>query len=196
MLSLAGRFLLTMSSSSEKAPLPDKNENREDVPRYPPVLPREIKELFANFGYGCLAIEADIGVIHICHASDSDIEGFRKKNVVSRWQLVKMPTAPLVRLKLVILDRPQSPYLFESFLNISDEDQANVLSRLASQELLYLVLFGDDLEYRYTKVIPQDFNHWQLIDDLHAQALEYLGNIPEEQRDFDRAKADFMNRYP
>jgi hypothetical protein len=97
---------------------------------FPNELPDEIQEVLKNFGYGCLAVEADIGVVHVCHAVDADINGFANKPVISRWQLIKMPTAPLIRLELVILDRPENPFRFESFLNVDEDDQANILARL------------------------------------------------------------------
>ena len=59
---------------------------------------------------------------------DQDIASFANAPLLSQWQLIKMPTAPLLRLELVILDNPTNPYKFESFLNIvlsssvTDED--------------------------------------------------------------------------
>jgi hypothetical protein len=35
-------------------------------------LPQELREVFQGFGYGCLAVETDIGVAHICHAADAE----------------------------------------------------------------------------------------------------------------------------
>ena len=53
-------------------------------------LPGEIREVFERTGYGCLAVETNIGVIHVCHASDSDIEGFADKPVLYQWQLTSI----------------------------------------------------------------------------------------------------------
>ena len=72
------------------------------------LLP-EIRQAFENTGYGCLAAETNRGAIHICHAPDSDIQGFANQPVIFRWQLIKMPTAPLIRLEVLILDNPQNP---------------------------------------------------------------------------------------
>jgi hypothetical protein len=33
-------------------------------------LPGGIREVFERTGYGCLAAETNIGVIHVCHAAD------------------------------------------------------------------------------------------------------------------------------
>jgi hypothetical protein len=64
-----------------------------------------------------------------------------------------MPTAPLIRLNVVIFDRPENPFEFESFLNVAEEDQAHVLDELANQDELYLSFYGDDLKYRFTKTV-------------------------------------------
>ena len=134
-------------------------------------------------------------MIHVCHASNKDIEGFTNKPVISQWQLIKMPTAPLIRLELEILDRPDNPYRFESFLNIAEQDQANVLAKLANQDELYLAFYGDGLDYRCTKVMPHDKQQWQQIDELTMEARDYLYSIPPGNRDFDQAKAEFMRRF-
>ena len=158
-------------------------------------LPAEIHQVLANVGYGCLAVETNIGVVHICHAADGDIDGFTGKPVLSRWQLIKMPTAPLIRLELVIIDRPDNPFKFESFLNVAESDQAAVLAQLAGQDHLYLAFYGDDLTYRFTKVIRHETEQWQQLDELTAEAYRYWQEIPLTQRDFDLAKAIFMQLY-
>jgi len=157
-------------------------------------LPDEIREVFEHIGYGCLAAETDDGIVHVCHASDADIEGFGDKPVWSQWQLILMPTAPLIRLNLVIPDRPDNPFKFESFLNVAAKDQAQVLEDLANQEELYLAFYGDDLGYRYTKAIPHTEQQWQQVDELMATASEYWAQLPPEHRDFNRAKAEFMSQ--
>lgn len=160
----------------------------------PNELPAEIKELFEKTGYGCLALESDIGIVHVCHASDVDIEGFADKPVTSCWQLIKMPTAPLIRLEVNIFDQPENPYRFESFLNIAEQNQENVLAELANQDRLFLAFYGEDLGYRYTKAIPHDKQNWQQIDEMTMEAINYLAKIPPNQQDFDEAKAEFIRK--
>ena len=72
-----------------------------------------------------------------------------------------MPRAPLIRLKLFILDRPENPYRFESFLNVATEDQLQVLIQPANQEQLFLAFYGDWLNHRFTGVIEQGKQKWQ-----------------------------------
>lgn len=134
-------------------------------------------------------------MVHVCHAADGDIEGFANKPVSYQWQLLKMPTAPLIRLELAILDCLNDPYRFESFLNVADDDQARVLAQLAGQDRLYLAFYGDDLSHRFTKVVNHDRQQWQYLDELVAEALEHWHQIPPEQRDFDHAKVEFTRRF-
>lgn len=162
---------------------------------HPNEPPQEVRGVLERFGYGCLAVESDIGIVHVCHAADADIDGFVNKPVQSRWRLIKMPTAPLIRLELTIYDRTEEPYRFESFLNIAQKDQARVLAQLANQDRLYLAFYDDELQYRYTKVIPHDRQNWQYIDELTMESQEYWSQIPPEQRDFDMAKTEFMRQF-
>ena len=161
----------------------------------PATLPKEIREVFEETGYGCLAAETNIGVLHVCHASDSDIERFANRPVLYQWQMVRMPTAPLIRLELTILDDPANPYRFESFLNIASDDQASVLAQLANQDRLYLAFYGDDMIHRFTKIIKHDRQQWQYLDELVAEATRHWNQIPAEKRDFDCAKEEFMKRF-
>ena len=101
----------------------------------------------------------------------------------------------MIRLQLTILDQPGNPYRFESFLNLADEDQANTLAALANQDELYLAFYGDDLDYRYTKVISHDEEQWQQLDELVIEGENHWDQIPEEKRDFDQAKAAFMQGF-
>lgn len=155
------------------------------------LLP-EIREVFEQTGYGCLAAETTQGVVHVCHAADRDIVAFTGAPVIYQWQLLKLPTAPLIRLEIAILDRPQEPYRFESFLNVGAADQAEILARLANQDYLSLAFYGNDLTYRYTKRVRHDKQQWQYLDELAIAAEEHLRSIPEAERDFDLAKATFI----
>jgi len=58
--------------------------------RFAPLaeLPGQIREVFERTGYGCLAAEANVGVVHVCHALDADVEDFAGKPVVCQWQLI------------------------------------------------------------------------------------------------------------
>ncbi len=155
-------------------------------------LPPAIREVFERTGYGCLAAETDSEVIHVCHASDAAIAGFVDKPAYARWQLIEMPTAPLVRLELLVCDDPANPYRFESFLNVAVPDQLATLAELAGQEELYMAFYGDDLTYRHTTVVPHGEQQWQHLDDIITRAELYWQGLPDERRNFDQAKAAYM----
>ena len=159
-------------------------------------LPPEIREVFERTGYGCLAAESSRGIVHVCHAADEDIANFVDKPVEARWDLIEMPTAPLVRLELLVYDDPRDPFCFESFLNVAAPDQLAVLAELAGQEELYLAFYGDDLTYCYTAVLTHGESQWQRLDEIIGQAEAYWANLPEEARDFDQAKALYMRIHP
>jgi hypothetical protein len=159
-------------------------------------LPPGVREVFERAGYGCLAVESRRGIVHVCHASDEDIDNFADQPVEARWDLIELPTAPLVRLELLVYDDPRDPFSFESFLNIAAPDQLAVLAELAGQEELYLAFYGDDLNYRYTAIVPHDEGQWQRLDGIISRAEAYWAGLPEAERDFDRAKALYMLIHP
>ncbi len=158
-------------------------------------LSRPLRELLAARGYGCLAVESDNGIVHICHASDHDIAGFRGAPVQYQWQLILMPNAPLIRLLFIVLDNPRNPYQLESFLNVAEADQAQVLSDLVEQEQFSLAFYGDDLSYRYSKVIAHEQINRQQLATAIAHARLYWDQIEREQQNFDLAKAEFMTHF-
>ena len=80
-------------------------------------------------------------------------------------------------------------------LGRAGRDLPSRLPQLANQEQFYLAFYGDDLAHRFTKVVEHDRQQWQYLDELMAEAHTYWDQIPPEQRDFDRAKAEFMRRY-
>ena len=159
-------------------------------------LPPELRTAFERTGPGCIAAETNIGIVHVCHASDRDIAGFANKSVWNRWELALMPTAPVLRLNLTIIDQPQNPFRYESFLNIGDPDQGRVLDRLLHQEKLYLSFYGNGFGYRFTKAIEHDAAQRAQLSNLVAQATAHWQNIPAIERDFDRAKIEFQRYFP
>ena len=80
--------------------------------------------------------------------------------------------------RVIVMDNPNNPYLFESFLNAAEEDQAIVLAQLANQDQLYLSFIGDGLTYRSTKVIPHTEQQWQQLDEIIKEALMYYNELP------------------
>lgn len=154
-------------------------------------IPAEVKAV-EKTGPGCFAVETSEGIVFLAHASDADIEGFANRPVLSQWQLIEMPTAPLIRLHLTILDQPQSPCCFETFFNITKSESLRILAKQLQQDTLILAFLGDDLEHRFSKVLPFPQEERQALHQLIGQAIERLVSIPRGKRDFDLAKAQFQ----
>ncbi len=159
-------------------------------------LPPELREVFERTGPGCIPSETNIGVVHVCHASDQDIDGFANQPAAYQWQLALMPTAPLLRLEVTIFDQPQNPYRFESFLNTGQEADTRIAEQLVSQEELYFAFHGEDFTHRFTKVMDHSEIQREQLQRLVDQADDHWAEIPEERRDFDLAKAAFQRHFP
>jgi len=155
-------------------------------------LPPEIRTVFEHIGYGCLAAETSRGVVHVCHAPDADIAGFVDKPALAGWELIEMPTAPLVRLEFLVFDTPTAPYRFEHFLNVAEPEQHALLAELASQEEFQMAFFGDDLTYRHTVAVPHSHQQWQQLDEIITRAELYWQGLSDERRDFALAKAAYL----
>jgi hypothetical protein len=160
------------------------------------VLPKEVRGVFGDSGYGCMAVETDLDVVHVCHAPDIDIVGFHGKPITYRWELIKMPSAPLIRLVFAIHDRPGDPFRFESFLNVAEESQANILAQLAGQDRLYFAFYGNNLQHRFTTAVDHDEQQWQRLDEMVAEAESYWEELDENLRDYDLAKTQFFGMSP
>jgi len=158
----------------------------------PHDLPSELGAVFERTGYGSAAVETKAGIVHACYAADADIDSFGDSPIVSSWQLIKMPTAPLMRLEMTIFDHPSTPYHFESFLNVADPVQLHILAQLASQGKLRLAFYGDGLRYRYSKTIPHTEQQWQQIDELAEEAVVYWRDLTPWYQDYDLAKTQFI----
>jgi hypothetical protein len=130
-------------------------EARAWCSRFAPLaeLPGEIREVFERTGYGCLAAEANVGIVHVCHAADRDIEGFAGKPVLYRWELAR------VLAELAHQDRLYLAFygddLTHRFTHIVDHDE---------QQWQYL----DELVAEYWEQIPPEQR------DLNGGKAEFL----------------------
>jgi hypothetical protein len=118
----------------------------------------------------------DLGVVHVCHTSDRDIAGFRDKPVLSQWQLIKMPTAPLFKLTLTILDyttgNPQTQsFSYDSLNRMVSASATNGASGHGdhSESYTYNATTGNlaskaGVSYGYN-------------DGAHAHAVTHLGGV-------------------
>lgn len=160
-------------------------------------LPDEMQAVFEKSGYGCFAAEqADESVSFVTHVAPADTQSLRHAPLIYDWQIITMPTAPLIRFAAAFLDDVYHPYRLEHFLNISDPDQARCLSRLIEQSELRFDFYDAEYEFTFSKpVVHPEFRREKLAF-LMREAVNHYGTLPPDQRDFDRAKAAFQRAFP
>ena len=159
-------------------------------------LPQEMRAVFAKVGAGCFAARRGDTIAFVTHANETDIQSIQRQPALYGWELYRLPTAPVIRLRLLILDDPDHPFLLETFLNVGDEEQREYLERLTAQRVLPFDLFGEDFTYRYTKELAHPSRMRRDLAALVRQATHYWDTLPASDRDFDRANAEFQRRFP
>lgn len=132
----------------------------------------------------------------VTQAPDDDIESFSGAPVVCDWELIEMPSAPLIRFRALIIDDLLAPFGLEHFLNIDEPDQARCLQLLAGQNFLSFDFFGEDYEYVGSTYLDHDEDMRSGLEGLIARAQAYWNSLPKQEQDFDRAKAEFLHRFP
>lgn len=133
----------------------------------------------------------------VIKAPGEEIEGLRGRlPVLFRQELYRHPSSPVIRLLLRLYDRPHDPtpssLAFESFINVDDERQRNDYSELARQDQVDLHFYDETLQHRLTKVIPNSLR--TDVPLVLGTALRLQARIPNGRFDFDRAKADVIDR--
>ena len=160
-------------------------------------LPAEMQAVFEKMGYGCFAAERDDhSVAFLTHVAPADLLSLRYALVVYNWQMIPMPTAPLIRFTSAVLDDPNHPYRLEHFLNVRDVTQGRSLARLVAQKGLVFDFYGVEYEYAFSKRFAHPDAMRARLAILIQQAIVYDGTIPAHRRDFDQAKAAFQRAFP
>lgn len=132
----------------------------------------------------------------LAKAADNDVAGFRGPvQVQSQWELGRFACGSVLRLHLVIFDRPAQPYRFETFINVGSTEQLACVRKLLVQASLQLHFFDSRTEYVFTKVIRNPNQHRQQLRQLIRQALQDRQALGQTW-DFDRAKALFQASHP
>ncbi len=107
--------------------------------------------------------------------------------MVVSHELRHHPAAPVVRTVIKIYDQPKSPLALETFTNVDDEQQWADFASLADQDTFTLLFYDETLQHRLSKQVPN------AAGDQMSRILTYVDRIraaiPNEQYDFDRAKA-------
>ena len=139
----------------------------------------------------CLLHETDHGSAFVIKLPSREIADVRGRLPVHiRHELYDHPAAPVIRTVLTLYDRPDTPLALESFTNVTDDSQRADFAALAPQEQLILLFYDQTLKHRLTKLVP--YPAPREVEQVLTVAQALAAAIPEERRDFDRAKQDVL----
>ena len=160
----------------------------------PVILDPELGTLMAQAESGAVLwqdAEEDLTAL-LVKAADEDVASFRGPTLIqTHWDLWRFPCASVLRLQLIIFDRPNDPYRIETFINVAAPEQLTCLLGLLTQETVWLHFFDSRTEHVLTKEIGNPHRQRSELRELvtrAAQDREALGFA----WDFDRAKAAFQ----
>ncbi len=132
----------------------------------------------------------------LAKAAEADLAGFRGRVPIQcQWQLGRYACGSVLRLLVIIFDRPDNPYRFETFINVAAPEQQACVAQLVDQEQLHLHFFDSRTAYVFSKGLANPVRQRQQLTALLALAdreREHLGQV----WDFDRAKALFQASFP
>lgn len=160
-------------------------------------LPPELAAFLRTQTRACLLLGTDRGSGFVLKTQAEEIDGLRGPTpILLRHELYRHRSSPVIRLLLRFYDRPQaqppSSLAFESFINVDDEEQRQDYGELARQDLIPLHFYDDGLQHRLAKTVRNSIR--ASIPQLLVTALSLRARIPNDQLDFDRAKAEVIAR--
>ena len=168
--------------------------------RHPDVastLPPDLAAFLRTQTRACLLLGTDRGSSFVLKTPASDLDGLRGPlPILLRHELYRHRSSPVIRLLLRFYDQPQgqppSSLAFESFVNVDDEEQRRDYGELARQDLIPLHFYDDALQHRLAKTVRNSLR--PSIPQLLLTALSLRARIPNDQLDFDQAKAEVIAR--
>lgn len=167
-----------------------------DQPLQPFELPEELKEFLRQTRADeCVMVTnaSDHGTIYVVKAPEWDIAGMRG-NVAMRitHELHREPEAPVIRSVVEIYDDPKHPLALETFTNVRDDEQRRDFNILSGQPYYIFTFYNEYLTHRLTKLVHN--THGEHTASLFRQALLASSLIPDQQYNFDQAKATIIRR--
>lgn len=180
----------------KSTPGPPTTPSPGDPMPHPPItLPPVLRQFLAPIPYGAISAMTNDGAVLVLKAPASDIESCRGAAPVrTRYELHATDHGPVVRLVLVVHDRPDAHLTFESFCNVLDARQLAEWEDLLSRPYLRVLFFDQDLTHRLSKRISQPVD--LASRELLPRARRLLALIDPAALDFDQAKASVMADNP
>ena len=162
-------------------------------PERPNQLPPELAAFLRQQQYAAILHATDLGTALIVKAPRSEIESSRGRVPIGfNHELYAHPASPVIRMVTRIYDQPARSLAFESFVNVGDPDQRADYAALSCQDELVMLFYDQTVKHALSKRL-------RLTDQVGllkvlTTADRLLSAIPEDQRDFDTAKAAVMEQ--
>jgi hypothetical protein len=161
---------------------------RKSKPQRSPKLPPELADFLRDQTYACLLQASHRGPVLVLKAPAAELATLQGTVPVRLLhELYSKPTAPVIRTVLSWYDRVDSRLTLETFTNVADPQQAEDFLRFAKQATHTVLAYDELLQERARKRVT---NHQQRpMLQLLVLADKLRRNIPEDEYDFDLAKA-------
>jgi hypothetical protein len=157
----------------------------------PNKLPPELAAFLGDQPFACLTHPTDQGTVLVMKAPRQEIESIRGRVPMQvRHELYQLPTAPVIRMVVMIYDQPARPLAFESFINVEDPQQHSDYAALAEQPELRMLFYDERLDHCLTKSVRHSTRG--RVPEVLARADELFHAIPQDQFSFEIAKAAVM----
>lgn len=161
-------------------------------------LPEALKEYLSQTRadeYVMVTSTTNQGTVHVVKAPEWDIAGMRG-NIPMRvtHELHRELEAPVIRSVVKIYDDPQHPLALETFTNVRDEEQRRNFDTLSIQPHYIFTFYNEHLQHRLTKLMNN--TQGEHTASLFRQALLASSLIPDQQYNFNQAKATVIGRTP
>ena len=160
-------------------------------PDAPNALPPELAEFLRGQHYAALLHPTDHGTALVVKAPRQEIQSVQGQVPIAfNHQLYSHPASPVIRIVTMVYDQPSRPLALETFVNVGDPEQRNDYDALTRQDQLFIFFYDEQLRHRLTKG-TRGTDRVAVMRVL-TTADRLLAAIPEDQRNFDLAKADVL----
>jgi hypothetical protein len=162
-----------------------------------PLQPFELSAELAAFLRGeeiaMVTQASDRGTVYVVEAPADEIRSIPGRVPVKlAHDLYEHPSAPVIRMVVKIYDQPNRPLALETFINVDEPDQWRDFAALAEQDELMLLFYDETLSHRLSKRVRNTAG--EHMSRILNWADRVRAAIPDEQYDFNQAKADVMRR--
>jgi hypothetical protein len=156
-------------------------------------LPPELKDFLRTQEYAGLLHATNRGTVFVLKAPAAELATLRGPIPVRlTHELHSKRTAPVIRTMLSWYDRPDRPLVFEAFTNVADPQQAEDYLKLGKQKDILVLAYDESLQDPIQKRVTNQ--QQRAVLEILVLADKLRANIPEEEYDFDAAKAAVLAR--